>query len=153
MGRYTGDVNDAAAAAGDHGRAEFLAGKKESSDNVKIEACLPVSELNLLELPFWRHSHFRIVATRCVHQDSGSAEHPGNFFVRDLKGSPARSVTGEEGCLSTFTLDLFGAGQTALFIASEHGDLCTSLGEAGGQSTSQDSCTANYDRHFVRKIE
>src|SRR2546423_1455307 len=130
MGRYTGDVNDAAVTTRGHRWTEFLTWQQKSAHNIEVETRLPVSHLNLFERPLGRHSNFRIVAISGIYQHGRSARHSGDFFMSDLKVGPADRISLEESRMAAIALDFFGARLSALFITSKHGNLGACLGEA-----------------------
>ncbi len=62
-------------------------------------------------------------------------------------------VGGEESGFAALGLNRFDARLAALFIAAEHGDFRAGLGQAFGQSPTQGTGSADYNRNFPRKIE
>ena len=69
-----GDVDDAAPAASDHRRPEFLAGQENAAHQIQIEVRLQVSECNTLEGEVGGDGDFGIVSADGVDEDGGSAE-------------------------------------------------------------------------------
>ena len=100
-----------------------------------------------------RDGHFRIVAAGGVHKHRRSAQRPGQGFVRGLKVLWARGIGRKESSLATVALNTLNARLTPLFVASEHGDFCSRLGQALGHSAAQYACRANHHGHFIGKIE
>ena len=120
MRRHAGNVDDAAAAAGDHRWPEFLARQQHAADQVQIEILRPIRELNLLEGSLFRDGHFRIVAAGGVNENRGRAQGLSQVTMGFLQALAPGGIGGEESRLPAFALDAGDSRLPALFTAAQH---------------------------------
>jgi len=128
VGGDAGDIDDAAASAARHGRAEFLARDEHAATEVQIEILLPVGQGDLLEGLLGRDGDFRGVATCGVDQDAGRPEGGFQFFVCFGQAAARQRVGGKVGGRAPLGLDAFDSSLPAFGVPAQHGD----FGAGGG---------------------
>ena len=77
-----GDVDDAAAPALAHRRAEFLTGQQHAAGEIEVEVRLPVGERDLLERALGGDGDLRGVASCGVHENRRRTELGFDLLVR-----------------------------------------------------------------------
>src|SRR5438128_7115357 len=153
MARDAGDIDDAAFAASDHRRSEFLARQKNTANEVQIEIRLPVWQFDLVERTFGGHSDFWVVSPSGIHENCWRAERFFDRLMRRMQARPLHGISTEKCGLSALCLDAFYARLTAFLVASEHRHFCAGFPKAFRQGTAQGAGGADHHRQLTRQVE